>query len=467
MTVVRTTMRPSGAAIARRMSPPDPPWGFLEYFLISQAAIPAILYLPGGQSVRVLVRIASFAPSLAAMVILWNASTRWRHPAKPWLFGVMGLLSLMILHPTTNSLLCGVAQTAFYVACLAPFFWAPVLVRSSQQLERIMWLLLLCSGASATVGILQVYDPDRFMPAEFSKIETEQEGRIEALTYIGADGREILRPPGLSDAPGGACNAGAAAGLLGVLIGMGRVGFFKRWISFGLAFIGASVVYLTMVRSSLVILLGTLGVYVLVMMMQGRTGKASVVLGVALTILLAATSYAFSLGGDAVQTRFTTLIEESPHEVYQKNRGNMVQEGLWTILTEYPLGAGLGRWGMMRVYFGDEGNLNSPPIWSEVQPKSWGLDGGMLLIVLYVGAIVVTMRDAIRIACSKQLDSRFTHWVTVVCAINSGTIALCFSYVPFTSQLGIQFWFLAGVLVGAARCARAEAAARQTLMAQQ
>lgn len=456
MTVVQTT---TPSSPPRRPAPPrDPPWGYLEYFLISQTLLPAILCLPGGQSFRVLVRMGSFLPSLALLAAYWGASTRLRHPAKTWVYVVLGWLALMIFHPTTNTYMAGIAQTALYAACIAPFIWAPVLVRSSQQLERVMWLLLLCSGASATVGILQVYNPQRFMPAEFSRVETETEGRIAALTYVGAGGREIVRPPGLTDTPGAACGAGATAGLLGILIGTGRVGFWKRCIAFGLAFVGATVIYLTMVRASLVVLLGTIGVYVVLTAMQGRSVKASMVVGIALSILLGATVYAFALGGEAVYDKFASLLDEPPTEVYDKSRGAQVRGGLWIVLTEYPLGAGLGRWGMMRNYFGDPGNLNSQEIGCEVQPVAWGLDGGLILIALYVGALCVTMRDEVRLACSN-LDARFTHWAAAACAINSGAIALVLSYTPFTSQIGIQFWFLAGVLVGAARCARAEAAA--------
>jgi hypothetical protein len=37
------------------------PWGFPEFFVVSQTAIPALLYLPGSQQFRLYIRIASFA----------------------------------------------------------------------------------------------------------------------------------------------------------------------------------------------------------------------------------------------------------------------------------------------------------------------------------------------------------------------------------------------------------------------
>jgi hypothetical protein len=44
------------------------PWGFPEFFVISQTAIPALLYLPGSQQFRLYIRIASFAISFATLL---------------------------------------------------------------------------------------------------------------------------------------------------------------------------------------------------------------------------------------------------------------------------------------------------------------------------------------------------------------------------------------------------------------
>ena len=42
------------------------PWGFAEVFVISQTALPALLYLPGSQAFRLPIRFSAFAISLAA-----------------------------------------------------------------------------------------------------------------------------------------------------------------------------------------------------------------------------------------------------------------------------------------------------------------------------------------------------------------------------------------------------------------
>ena len=40
------------------------PWGFPEIFVISQTALPALLYLPGSQGFRLSLRFSAFAISL-------------------------------------------------------------------------------------------------------------------------------------------------------------------------------------------------------------------------------------------------------------------------------------------------------------------------------------------------------------------------------------------------------------------
>jgi hypothetical protein len=119
------------------------------------------------------------------------------------------------------------------------------------------------------------------------------------------------------------------------------------------------------------------------------------------------------------------------------------------LLPQYPLGAGLGRWGMMRLYFGDEANLDSPLIWAELQFPAWILDGGIILMILYCLALFATTLYEFRIA-KKSRNTKLGSLVPIVIAINMGTLALIFGFTPFTTQLGLQYWFLAGALHGVA-----------------
>ena len=156
------------------------------------------------------------------------------------------------------------------------------------------------------------------------------------------------------------------------------------------------------------------------------------------------------MGGQSTMDRFATLLADDPLTVYEKSaRLAMVTNAFDTLLVDYPLGAGLGRWGMMRSYFGDENNRDSPEIWAEVQFSSWVLDGGFVLLALYLIALVVAIRRLIRSSLSHP--SCLRHWGAVILMLSAGPIALMFSYCPFNSQIGMQFWLLIGAFEGLAQ----------------
>jgi len=41
--------------------------------------------------------------------------------------------------------------------------------------------------------------------------------------------------------------------------------------------------------------------------------------------------------------------------------------------------------------------------------------------------------------------------LAVIVASNAGVLALMFGFAPFTTQIGVQYWFLAGVLHGVSK----------------
>ena len=161
--------------------------------------------------------------------------------------------------------------------------------------------------------------------------------------------------------------------------------------------------------------------------------------------------YAEMYGGKSTIDRFATLLADDPLTVYEKSaRLGMVTDAFDTLLVDYPLGAGLGRWGMMRAYFGDESNVDSPVIWSEVQFSSWVLDGGIVLLSLYLIALVVAVQRLIRLSLLHP-SSQLRQWGAVIVMLSAGPIAFMFSYCPFHSQMGMQFWLLIGAFEGLAQ----------------
>jgi len=204
-----------------------------------------------------------------------------------------------------------------------------------------------------------------------------------------------------------------------------------------------------MVRTSLLVACGALLAYIALLVLQKQKQKALMLFVVGVVAILISFSLALSLGGQSIEDRVGTLLEDDPMTVYYSNRGAQIEYGFTTLLSQYPVGAGLGRWGMMRAYFGDESNLDSPPIWAELQPNAWILDGGLMLLLFYllaVGANTVSGIKMLRHAHSPAM--RFS--TSAIAAVNLITVALILGYTPFTNQVGLQYWFLSGLLYNAA-----------------
>jgi hypothetical protein len=427
------------------------PRGLAEWFVISQTALPALLYLPGSQAYRLPVRVGAYAISLYAFVVWWfdrGGRHPGRHPAERWLSFVFLCLVLMMAHPGTVDLYVGVAQTALYFAIFSPLFWAPAYVKRPRQLTRLLVLLLICSGVNALVGVLQVYDPATWMPREFSATVMNTPGMLEASTYIGRNGMRIIRPPGLFDTPGAVCGAGATAAVLGLIFALEPLAAWKRGIALGLSMAGISAIYLSHVRASLLVTLGMMAVYVGLLGMLNQKKRVTMFIGLAVGLVIVSLSAATFLGGEAIGERFSTLFQEDPRTLYYQSRGQQLEYAFSNLIVDYPLGAGLGRWGMMASYFGAPATFGSEAFFAEIQPNAWILDGGIFLLGLYSIALIVTIAHEVGLARRLwNTDDRIL--VAVVAAVNFGTVALVFSFIPFGTAVGMQFWFLEGALHGA------------------
>lgn len=425
------------------------PWGFAEAFVISQTALPALLYLPGTQSIRLGLRFSAFAISLAAFAWwqLQPEDERESHPAQPWITGALALLAIMLFHPTTASLLGGLAHLMVYVAVIAPFFWAPSFVRTPEHFARLLGLLLICSGVNSAVGVMQVYDPARWMPVELSRVVTESSIGLGPVTYLGPEGRIIVRPPGLFDTPGAVAAPGMFAALLGAVFGLSALPWWQRLAAFAASGAGLAAIYLSQVRVTFVVLLLMVAVYTFVLVRQGRMAKATTFGTLAGCLLFGSFLLAVTLGGDSIAARFTTLFAEDPVDVYYRARGIQLDHTLSETIFEYPFGAGLARWGMAAGYFG---SASLPGLWAEIQITAWVIDGGFLLVILYGGALVVTAISEFRLA-GRTEHARLAACAAVILAANVGVAVMIISFTPFVSQVGIQYWFLVGALHGVAR----------------
>ncbi|MBU8896341.1 hypothetical protein KRR26_12035 [Corallococcus sp. M34] len=456
----RYVRRPEGGATpgatlpAAAPQPAAPATGFLGsgrvvIFFIALLITCQLALLVGALSpLRVLFRITAFGTSLALLVMVPGQGRR--HPARGFLMAAVAIASLNFFHPSTNSPMAAAVQLGIQLSVLAPIFWATRLVIDERMFRRIVVLLFLFNMASATVGVLQVYFPGRFQPALSSIVESQGEGYLRSLQFETTSGERVFRPMGLTDLPGGA----ATGAFYSVLLGGGLLlsGRKSPWQVLAVAGIGVGLVslYLCQVRAAAVTLAVCMVAMGVVLALSGRLVRMVALASVVGTLAVLAFGWALTMGGDAVLSRWNTLFDSTPGNVYQSNRGHFLESTFGEALPEYPLGAGLGRYGMANAYFGDNRDPEHPPLWAEIQWTAWVYDGGALGILFYPLALLVTMAWGFQVARRRDdLLGEFWLWGSLLFAYDLGALALTFSYPFFMSQSGMEFWLLNAALYSA------------------
>ncbi len=429
-------------------------WGWSEAFVAMLLLGNVLLFIPGAQSYRTIVRAMPYVVSGASLIYYFRQSGERLPDSAKWLLVSFLLLLLNLLHETAH-MMAGAAQIVFQICISAPAFWMARSIQSETQMRRVVWIVFLGSAIGSAVGVLQVYFPDRFMPPEFSVLARSLNPDIvHSLTYVGADGREIVRPPGLSDLPGGAAVAGMMTMMLGLALALGRnERWFVRAACAAAAVVGMTALYLTHVRSLTLVAAASVGLFALMRIRQGRTLEGGATLAVGAALVAGSYLWALAVGGDAVSDRFSGLANEGVLRVFQDQRGGFIRYTLSELLYEFPLGAGLGRWGMMQVYFGDPTLWQAPPIHVEVQLTGWLLDGGVPLWLLYGGALASALYFTYR-ASVHAVTRTMQDTATIALCLQLTILCLCLTGPVFNTQLGILFWGVTGGLFGAVRASR-------------
>ena len=419
-------------------------------FIAVQFLWGVLLFIPGAQPYRGYIRALPYLSSLGLLALFVLQPFAGRRPkAGGLMVGALILLALNLLHPTSQ-LSAGLAQCVFQVSIAGPIFWAYKTIRTPQHFHKLLVLIFLMNFASAALGVLQVYFPDRFMPPQFNSLGLQLNPLyVESLSYVGPNGTLITRPPGLTDQPGGAAVAGGLTALLGLGLSLRSR---KGWQTIGLLCaiaVGLAVVYLTQVRAVLLTVIGAGAVLGVLTFRQGRVARASWILAAGGALIVASFWWASSIGGAALDERFLTIRSVGAFQTYQENRGGFLTATVGELLDEYPLGAGVGRWGMMNVYFGNPTEFRSAPIHAEIQLTGWLLDGGVPMWVLYGGAVLLTLLAGFRLTGSR--DQAVGEIALIVLTIHVFVVGFAMASPPFNTQLGIMFWTLAAGLHGAAR----------------
>jgi hypothetical protein len=397
-------------------------------------------------ALRLALRITSYAASIALFALL-PGKGRLHPAAKPAVL-ILAIVGLSMLHPTTNSVMAGAAQAAMYFSILAPLFWVARLPVDSSELRRVVLILWTFHTASSVVAVMQVMNPGLF-PQNLSPVTAGYgAGYVESLQFKAANGALVFRPMGLSDVPGAASGSGFYAVLIGLGILLRERASWLRLLAFGSIGAGFTTLYLSQVRAMVLMLVVCVFSIIAIQIWAGEVGRAVKLSLTLATVAAASYTSAVAVGGETISRRLQTISEAQPEQVYYQNRGHFIFETIDQLLPEYPLGAGLGRWGMMNQYFGDNSDPKRALIWAEIQWTGWLLDGGIPLVLTYTWAIAAALSAAWKIAIrSNQPPLR--AWAAVVLAYNIGALAMTFNSASFLSPGAMELWLLNAALYSA------------------
>jgi hypothetical protein len=430
-------------AMAPQLEQRAPGAGWIFAYLAVQITCQLALLVPGLGVGRSVARSLAFGISLLFLLVIPGRPLT-KHPVRAAVGAILIILSFSALNPEGGGAIAVIAHFSFHLAIVAPVFWVARLRIREKSLETLLVTLWAFSTASAVVGVLQAYFPGRFQPT--AGLLGMEEGRkhFSALLIRLASGEFIPRPTGLTDAPGGAAAGGFYAVLLAVGVAVARPFPFARLAAAFGAVAGMTCLYLCQIRAAIVMLgmslLAVFGVFAL----AGRLSRSVLTAAAAAALIVVAFFVAYSLGGDTVTGRLETLVAADASTVYYNARGRYLASTFTERLPEYPLGAGLGRWGMINFYFAN----GERALWAEIQWSGWLYDGGLLLLLAYPIAILVALRGSFNVALQRTTE-RLEIWAAVVAGYNLGTFALTFSYHAFMSTTGIEFWVLNAALIQA------------------
>lgn len=429
----------------------------LGFFIAVEILCQLALLVPALNAgpVRVLWRVGVFALSLFFLVAV-RGRARSSPPAVAALW-VVALLVLEIFHPTSNSWLAAGAECAMNLAILAPLFWVGRLRFDRTVCRRALLLFWAFYTASAVAGILQVHDPGRFQP-RLSPIVASMGADVAGLKITLANGHQVFRPMGLTDMPGGAASAGLWAVLFGLAFLLtsaeGARALWKR-VLFALSMVaGMMCMVLSQTRVLLVVVAVWFAVLVALLLWRRRWRQLAMLVLLGAVIAAAGLSLSVAIGGRGVSRRLATVASTSAAErTYAQERGLFLSDAFRHLLPRYPLGAGLGRWGMMNTYFGNNRDPRRGLIYVEIQWQGWVLDGGAPLLAAYLLLLGLTLLALARIA---RRGGPMAMWASVCLAYDVAMLAFTFDATPFTGELGLEFWFINALVLTAAASIAAE-----------
>jgi hypothetical protein len=419
---------------------------WLLVFVIAGFSFELGLWFLGDTALRLPLRIGMYVTSLAFVFLI--RGNGFAHPAARIIQYILVVLVLSLLNPLGSTLPARFAQICLYFSVLGPLIWVGKLHIRRVTFQRLVLVMWVFYTASAIMGVLQVEYPGKFDGALSSNYDEQS---LMPHVFILADGTKVIRPKGLTDVPGGASTGGVYSIILGAGILLTSRSTLLRLAAVAGMVAGLFCIFICQMRTNLIIS-GIAMISLLCVLLYRRSyTRAGLFMSIAAGVIFAGATAAFSIGGQSTVDRFLTLIASDPGTVFYQNRGGFLDEVFHNATHEYTLGAGLGRWGMMSHYFGNDNDS----LWAEMMWQSLLYDGGVPLIALYLILIGVLLWTALKQAL-HQRDDDMGCWGGIVFGYTLAALAATFVFPIFSDLEGMEVLLLNASFFGACMAANVE-----------
>jgi O-antigen ligase len=270
-----------------------------------------------------------------------------------------------------------------------------------------------------------------------------------------------MRPLGLGVFPGAAAWGGALAAAVGTALTLRRGPRIWRLACPAIAVAGMAIIYLGQVRTAIAMAILSLMAMPVLFLLQRDARRAVGLLICGAAIFAFGLVWVMGTGGAEAIRRFDESFHEmmeDPGDFYYRARGYHA-DGALEILSNYPLGCGMGRWGQAYDYFGDRSQRPSidgrGQVYIEIQLNGWIIDGGIPLTVGYIAALLAGMWGALRVIRTTP-DRDLGFWGVVIVAAAISIVAGTLSHPAFVLDRGLLFWLILAALHAADQQGRIE-----------
>lgn len=363
-------------------------------------------------------------------------------PLTGWVVLIVAVVGVQLANPANESVSRAVAGLRPHLEFVPLFFLAYWTVRDARALRMFLVLLLSIGAINGVVGYVQSnLTPDEL--AAWGPGYTDQV--LGRDSFVGAgrifydrEGNERVRPPGL----GGDTGFGGRVGILAIPGGLALLGLVSLWRWRALV-----IVLLALTLVGVAIAQARAGVIASVLAVVGYAAVAGIsrrwwttVLGVTVGVLVAVVMISF-LTSRAETGTFDRYRSLTPTKILESTRTEHPLNVARQYLTEFPLGAGIGRSGPARGFGDENSGSNSETAFSYLIAEV-GIPGllAFLSFHLFLVALVVS-------GCRGVKDGETRSMLAAVGAPLIAMISLWF-ITPTTANtpLSPYIWFAGGVL---------------------